>query len=282
MPIDETLGSAPVITRRALLSFALGACASKGRLRETPFVEELLAAGEQFGETSRGEVDRGRRELHALAESVQESRGRGVGARQALINGVFEQHGFAREVEDTDLAYLFLPSVLERRRGSCVGLGVLFLALGELLELDVESVLRPGHLFVRVREASATHNVELLRRGEEMPDTWYEQRFPIPGGHATEYQRALSETEVLGVIAYDVGNVRRRQRRLREARAAYERATRSFPGLAEAHASLGAVLHLQGSLDLAEQAYSAARDVNPALPGVTQNLELLRKERLTR
>jgi tetratricopeptide (TPR) repeat protein len=183
-----------------------------------------------------------------------------------------------REVDDTDLRFVLLPRVLQSRRGSCVGLGTLYLALGEMLKWPVEGVMLPGHFYVRVREAGRLRNVELLRKGEEMPDAWYESRFPIPGGSADEYARALLPAEVLAIVEYNVGNERRRQGRLADARHAYERAALHFPGFAEAQASLGATLHLLGELEPAQSRYQAARRANPHLPGLDRNIELLERE----
>ena len=207
-----------------------------------------------------------------LARSPQRS------PASVLVTLLFEQWGFVREVEDESLRYVLLPSVLEHRRGSCVGLGSLLLALAEGLPCSAAGVLMPGHFYVRVREPTGPRNVELLRGGEAMPDAWYERRFPVPGAAAHEYARPLTASEVLGVVHYNVGNERRRQRRLPEAQAAFARATHAFPGLSEAHASLGAVEQLLGNLPAASLNYRRARDANPHLPGVEQNLALLEAE----
>ena len=114
--------------------------------------------------------------------------------------------------------------------------------------------------------------------GEAMPDAWYRQRFPVPGGAAPEYARPLSRAEVLGVVEYNLGNERRRQLRLAEARAAFTRSVQAFPQLSEAHASLGAVEQLLGNLEAAAASYRRAQDVNPHLPGIDQNLALLSAE----
>jgi len=216
--------------------------------------------------------------LAALAQrALAASAGRsGVAVLSALL---FEQWGFIREVEDHSLGYVLLPSVLERRRGSCVGLGGLFLTLAEALGWSAAGVLMPGHFYARVHETSGVRNVELLRGGEAMPNTWYEQRYPVPGGSAREYARPLTASEVLGVVHYDVGNERRRQRRLSEAQLAFARAARAFPDLSEAHASLGAVQHLLGDLPAATASYRRASEANPHLPGVAENLSLLEAER---
>jgi regulator of sirC expression with transglutaminase-like and TPR domain len=201
---------------------------------------------------------------------------------QTLVKLVFERWGFVREVSDESVAFVLLPSVVKRRRGNCVGLGCLYLALADELGIPAAGVLRPGHFYVRAGSANSEANLEMLRSGELMPDSWYRERFPIRGSEARAYARPLTTDEVLGVIAYDVGNERRRQRRLPEAREAYSQAIVTFPELAEAHASLGAVEQLLGNGKAAAECYRRAREMNPQLPGVAENLALLEAEERAR
>jgi tetratricopeptide (TPR) repeat protein len=278
--------------RRAFLG-ALGAAACSASAPARPFVRSVLAVARNAGEASPteehfslGELERFRQlaelELHHTSPLAMGS---------VLSTLLFDRLGFAREVDDPSLDFVLLPTVLRRRRGSCVGLGVLFLALAEALRQRASGVLMPGHFFVRLEQVDGSHNVELLRRGEQMPDAWYGQRFPIPSteaasqhpvGWTSEYARPLTFDETLGVIEYDVGSERRRQQRLVEARSAYQRAIRSFPGFAEAHASLGATLQLLGKLDDAEASYERARAINPELAGVAWNRALLAHERASK
>ncbi len=180
---------------------------------------------------------------------------------------------------------MLLPSVLRGRRGSCVGLGSLYLALAEALGLAANGVLMPGHFYVRQSEpdrpnaAGEPSNVELLRRGEPMPAAWYQTRFPVPAGAGDYYARPLSTCEAHGVIAFDIGNEQRRAQRFSDARDAYQRATQLFPRFADAHASLGAALHLLGRYDAAAASYQAAQTLNPELAGLRRNMALLAAER---
>jgi hypothetical protein len=242
-----------------------------------PFAEALLSVAAEAGD---GPVDSPSTlsELRRIARLVSAEAAQGASRAEALNRTIFGTLGFVREVEDTSLRFVLLPSVLHGRRGSCVGLGTLYIALGEELGYRVEGVMVPGHFYVRVDEGTRKRNVELLRRGEEMPDEWYRVRFAAKEGGAPEYRRALTDREVLAVVEYDVGNERKRERRLPEARRAYLISSSLFPGLSEAHASLGATLHLLGALDDALASYRAARIENPELPGVDHNIELLRSE----
>ena len=264
--------------RSLLLLLATGGCQNAPGPNLTLSRALLEVAGESGIDDER--VGRSLIELARLVTLAQSELAQSAARSPASVLStlLFEQWGFVREVADTSLRYVLLPSVLEHRRGSCVGLGSLFLALADALHWSAAGVLMPGHFYARVREATGERNVELLRSGEAMPDAWYDSRFPIPGGSAREYARPLTSSEVLGVVHYDVGNERRRQRRFVEAQAAFERATRAFPGLSEAHASLAAIRHLLGDLPGATASYRRAKAAHPYLPGVSEDLALLEAE----
>ena len=151
-----------------------------------------------------------------------------------------------------------------------MGLGTLYLALGERLGWKLVAVMVPGHFYVRLYERGSWHNLELLHGGAEESDSWYARRFPVPGGWAREYGRALTNHEVAAVIEYDVGNERKRQHRWLEAQRAFDAARRRFPDFAEAHASYAILAQLRGAGHRATEAYQAAHRANPDLPGLSR------------
>jgi tetratricopeptide (TPR) repeat protein len=268
--------------RRALLLLLAG-CGCRGAAAPDgfDFAKRLIAIAEREAPLGTERLSWTYKELARLAEAARLELEREPRRPFSATLGklVFERWGFVREVTDTSVDLVLLPAVLEKRRGNCVGLGTLFLALADALGRPAHGVLAPGHFYVKGLEADGPRNVELLRAGESMPDSWYAARFPIPGGSAPQYARPLTPREVLGVVEYDVGTELRRQRSLPRAREALKRAVEAFPALSEAHASLGAVEHLLGNLDAAAESYARARAANPHLPGVAQNEALLAAER---
>lgn len=71
--------------------------------------------------------------------------------------------------KDIDL-YTFLPSVLDRRKGVCLGVSILFHCLAQRLDLPLESVTPPGHIYVRyVKEDGDVINIETTARGIDLP-----------------------------------------------------------------------------------------------------------------
>lgn len=260
--------------RLVLVCLLLAACAQPA----TPLTDALLSTANHANEApaaldlARAELDRMAARVRALHEREPAS------SMQTLLRRVvFEEYKFVREVEDPSLRYVLLPSVLKARRGSCVGLGSLYLALSERLGLDMHGVLVPGHFFVRLHEQGQVQNVELLREGQALPDAWYRERWPITSAsHA--YARPLRAAEVEAVLLFDIGNERKRAGAYAQAERAFLQAAERFPELAEAHASAGSMAHLLGALDRARADYAAARAADPLLAGLEQNVALLERE----
>lgn len=241
-----------------------------------PLASALLALAAEQG-TPPPEVARTWRAIEDLAIRVSAMRP-GAGARAGVVDAIarvlFDQVGFQREVERTDPEFLLLPSVVAGRRGSCVGLGALVLAIGETLGIPIAGVMVPGHFFVRELGPGA-HNVELLRRGETMPDAWYVGKYGPWAPSASAYLRPLEIPEVIAVHWFNIGNLHRIAGDLPGAAAAYRQAVEDFPTFAEAAASLGAVLQLRGDLQGAILSYDAAARARPDLPGLAHNLSVL-------
>ncbi|HSX12295.1 MAG TPA: transglutaminase family protein, partial [Rhabdochlamydiaceae bacterium] len=74
--------------------------------------------------------------------------------------------------KDIDL-YTFLPSVLDNRQGVCLGVSILYLCLAQRLDLPLEIITPPGHIFVRWENGTEAINIETTARGINPPDETY-------------------------------------------------------------------------------------------------------------
>jgi regulator of sirC expression with transglutaminase-like and TPR domain len=246
-------------------------------------LQALLEVAHESGALPAGEAAFVRSEIARLGARAAAEIQRGQAPAAALARALFQTGGFVREIDKQEARFMLLPGVLRARRGTCVGLGTLYLALAERLGIPAHGVMVPGHFFVRVTEGDRTRNVELLRQGEEMPDIWYRGKyFQATGGDVfptgDAYLRALAPGEVAAVLRFNLANELREQGHPQEALAKYRRAVADFPIFAEAQASIGLVQHLLGHLEEARQAYRAAQMLDPQLPGLTKNLEVLEQE----
>ena len=88
---------------------------------------------------------------------------------RAINKLVFDEMGFrfpphSLYAKDVD-KYTFLPSILDSRHGVCLGVSILYLSLAQRLDLTLEAITPPGHIYVRYREGNKVINIETTARG---------------------------------------------------------------------------------------------------------------------
>ncbi|QVL58214.1 MAG: hypothetical protein KFB93_03800 [Simkaniaceae bacterium] len=69
--------------------------------------------------------------------------------------------------------YTFLSSVLDSHLGVCLGVSILYLSIAERLDLPLEIITPPGHIYIRYRHQKETLNIETTARGIHVPDRFY-------------------------------------------------------------------------------------------------------------
>ncbi len=268
------------MTARAAAVLVIAALAPgcrSARPTEGAVASALLAVAADFGADATT-TTAARRTLDEIVRRVGQRHRTGAGDLADSLNAViFGELGFEREIESGATRFFSLPAVLAERRGRCLGLGALYLAVAERVGVPLEGILLPGHFFVRTRGPGG-HNVELLRRGEAMPDDWYRQKYGPWPAKRSAYGRPITATELAAIHWYNRGNDLRKNGNLVAAEQAFARAARQFPEFAEASASLGSVQQLRGDFAAAASAYEQAARAWPGLPGLAGNVELLQRQ----
>ena len=80
---------------------------------------------------------------------------------------------YSLHAKDIDV-YTFLPSVLDSRQGVCLGVSILYLSLAQRLELPLEAITPPGHIYVRYKGHDGDIlNIETTARGIDVPSELY-------------------------------------------------------------------------------------------------------------
>lgn len=74
--------------------------------------------------------------------------------------------------KDVDL-YTFLPSVIDSRKGVCLGVSILYICLAQRLDLSLEMITPPGHIYVRYRNGDEIINIETTARGIHLNNEVY-------------------------------------------------------------------------------------------------------------
>jgi tetratricopeptide (TPR) repeat protein len=224
----------------------------------------------------------GRRYLEQLDAMATEVRSRLIKQRipfnqqaiPVLNDYLFKELGFTTIPNAKDPNDLFLHTVLDRKRGYCLSLSVLYLSLAERIGLQVYGVVVPGHFFVRFDSGSRVRfNIETTDNGSSPPDQHYITKFKMPQNYAsTIYLRNLTKRQTLGCFFNNLGSVYADVGNLNMAMQALERAVLINPTLPESRTNLAGVYMRQGRTQDALVQYQMAIQLNPNDPLILLNL----------
>lgn len=223
----------------------------------------------------------GRRYLSALDDMALEINERlkseRVGANfraVPLINKyLFEELGFQSIAEANDPNDLFLHTVLDKKRGYCLSLSILYLSLAERIGLPVYGVVVPGHFFVRYDDGRMRFNIETTGKGASAPDAHYISKFKVPQRYnAGVYMKNLNKIQTLGCLFNNLGNVYEDIGNYELAFQALLQSVEINPTLAESRSNLGNVYLKKDQLDDAIYQYQAALEINADDPKTHNNL----------
>jgi regulator of sirC expression with transglutaminase-like and TPR domain len=134
---------------------------------------------------------------------------------------IFEEMGFrfpphSLYAKDIDL-YTFLPSVLDSRRGVCLGVSILYICLAQRLDLSLEMITPPGHIYVRYCDPERTINIETTARGIHIDSEEYL-------GVETRSLQQRTIKEVIGLAHFNQASVYWGEEKYEEALRCYAKA----------------------------------------------------------
>jgi len=229
---------------------------------------DILAAALHAETTplSAADIDHLLAEVDAEADSIRPASPTTPAQLLAALNRhFFGPDGFTALQDLTTPENTSVAAVLENRRGTCMGLAIVYLALAERLGLSAHAVATPVHLFMRVELPDGPRNVELLEEGRELPDDIYRRRNRISESSIERgvFLRDLTNDEVIAHLLSNQGIALSRENRLDDALARYDRALKLAPQLVVAWYNRGIDLTTAGRLDGAVASFDAAIDLHP-------------------
>jgi tetratricopeptide (TPR) repeat protein len=188
----------------------------------------------------------------------------GPGAIPIINDYLYKELGFKAVSTADDPLDLFLDSVIDRRRGYCLSLSILYLSVAERLGLPVYGVVVPGHFFVRYDDGRTRFNIETTSEGATPPDSHYIEKFKItedePDGI---YMKDLSKRQTLGCLFNNLGNLYQDVNNVDAAAWSLEAAVEINPSLALSHTNLGNVYLKRSMYDSALIEYNKALQITP-------------------
>ncbi len=169
----------------------------------------------------------------------------------ALLAFLFDTLGVIPDTAPTGLGEDLPGQVLKTRRGDCVGLTLLTLALAKTMGVEARPVFLPSHVFVRLRSgAQAWRNAELLRRGLARSDSFYRTVFRL--AQRPWYRLTSADpVQALAALLFNLANAHRAAGRTSLARREYARVLEVIPGFPDAAGAEGALWLRAGDADSA-------------------------------
>ncbi len=217
-----------------------------------------------------------RRKIDIIAEEIQ----RRLEAKKIPANFLaipeinkylFDELGFKTLTTADDPEDLFLHVVLDKKRGYCLSLSVLYLAIGERLGMPLYGVVVPGHFFVRYDDGQYRYNIETTAQGALADEDHYLRSFAPPAGHKL-YMKNLNKRQTLGCFFNNLGNSYSAVGDKEKAFLELSRAVQINPTLAEAHTNLGNIYLSKGQVSAAIRHYNEALKILPKDPRTLNNL----------
>lgn len=184
---------------------------------------------------------------------------------------LFEELGFEATETADDPKDLFLHYVLDRKKGYCLSLSILYLSVTERVGLPVYGVVVPEHFFARYDNGRVRFNIETTSRGGTASDEHYRKKFKVPGGNEL-YMQNLGPKETLSCFFNNLGNVYENLGDYESALILLERAVNLTPKLAMVHTNLGNVYLARQRTEEAIQQYRKALEIRPDDAATRSNL----------
>jgi tetratricopeptide (TPR) repeat protein len=173
----------------------------------------------------------------------------------------------------SDVTYLLPNKVLECKKGHCMGLSLIYMAIGEKLQLPIFAKVVPSHIFVCYDDGQSRFNIETTAGGRSLSDNNYNRFLPYPEKVVPSfYLRRLSKAELLGTFLSNLGAVLKEADRNTEALDAYKKALFLAPKSAEIHTNIGNLYVKVGKAKKAKKFLNNAVNLDPTLWQARSNL----------
>jgi tetratricopeptide (TPR) repeat protein len=178
----------------------------------------------------------------------------------AMNTFIFNEMGFrfpphSLYAKAVDL-YTFLPSVLDSRRGVCLGVSILYLCIAQRLALPLEMITPPGHIYVRHCSNDKVINIETTARGMHLDSKEY-----LSINNRSLQKRTIKE--VIGMAHFNQASVYWQTGDYEKALGAYQKAEPYMHGDPLLKELMGYILILTGDRERGEILLREIKDIIP-------------------
>lgn len=189
-----------------------------------------------------------------------------------IINTLlYSQWGITMDTSTNTVQNIFPHTVIKNKRGSCLGITLLYLLVAARVGFPLQAVVLPGHIYLTYRKNGSARNIEPNKLGIHHPTEYYTERYD--GAKAPWYRREpLTEKEVAGLFYYALSTVFLKEKDAHTAKYFLYASIACFPELYTAWGNLGLVYSLLGNYDSSGIALYTAAALNPDDPQLWYNI----------
>ena len=175
---------------------------------------------------------------------------------------------------------LFLHGMLKSKRGYCMNLSLLYLILGQKLDLPLFGVPLPNHFFVRYEKDGNRINIEATEMGTSFADSFYRQRHlqHSSGSKSSYFLKNLGTKQTLGAYFSNVGMVYYQNQKVERAIFYLQLSTKINPNSIDAQNNLANIYSEQKNFKAAIRHYNLALKASPTNISTLFNLGLVYQE----
>lgn len=143
----------------------------------------------------------------------------------------------------------FLVPVLEKKQGNCMGLTSVYLALAEELNLPIQPVVVPYHIFPRYDDGSVRINIETTADGIILSDSFYQRICRISDETVKKgvYLKTLSSRDLFSAYYLALGSYYSAKGLYKKARHAFQSALEASSQLTLAYSNLAFIYSYYGT-----------------------------------
>ena len=192
----------------------------------------------------------------------------------ALNTALFVEQKIVYDSSATGFSAVSPVTVFAQKKGSMVGIGLLYLLLAERLNVPIYGVVAPDYFFVRFDNGIVRRNIEMSRKGMWLENEWYRTRFALQNDVWYDL-RNLSKAEVSAVVLKALGDALGDRGLWRAALPYFERSAEQLYGYPDAYISLGMAYDTTGATDRAVQVYKKVKTFKADMPLANLRLGLL-------
>jgi formylglycine-generating enzyme required for sulfatase activity/regulator of sirC expression with transglutaminase-like and TPR domain len=184
----------------------------------------------------------------------------------------------ARGIPNND-EELFLHGMLETKRGYCMNLSLLYLILGQKLDLPLFGITLPNHFFVRYEKGNNRINIEATEMGTSFSDSFYRQRYLSSSEKESSYfLKNLDTKQTLGAYFSNIGMVYYQNQKIERAVFYLQLSTKINPASIDAQNNLANIYSGQKKYKEAIQHYEFALKSSPGNISTLFNLGLVHQQ----